>query len=324
MQDLCTVGQAVDVEALCAELAKRVEHEHGSTIMYDAAPILKDVIAQHGLLRTEPAPQRVTEPGAYHPDDTAIDKFAAAMKRKMAQKREQGRGGWSNPSECTVAFLSDCLRKHVDKGDPVDIGNFAMMLFNRNSAVLLDASGKSRDDYTQSRINDEYTGSRIKPALRVPEEAKETHNHVYGNMTPFPRKCITCGADEFEEIQKVAVEKILSALDSKLLSVNAAAADQIPYEEHERECLKLIEERDGAEEALSQAYYLVTGRSPQWSNMFGFEQALEDIGDAVSSLKLAVRSQVPMKPVRLKFPTMLRKMWSGSEVQEWLDRQSEQ
>jgi hypothetical protein len=65
----------------------------------------------------------------------------------------------------------------------------------------------------------------------------------------------------------------------------------------------------------------VTGRSPQWSNLFGFEQALEDIADAVSSLKHAVRLWVQAEPVRIQFPTMLRKMWSGTEVQEWLDTQ---
>jgi hypothetical protein len=32
-------------------------------------------------------------------------------------------------------------------------------------------------------------------------------------------------------------------------------------------------------------------------------------------------SQPAQEPVALKFPTMLRKMWSGGEVQEWLDKQ---
>jgi hypothetical protein len=27
------------------------------------------------------------------------------------------------------------------------------------------------------------------------------------------------------------------------------------------------------------------------------------------------------EPVKLRFPTMLRKMWSGTEVQDWIDRQ---
>lgn len=56
-------------------------------------------------------------------------------------------------------------------------------------------------------------------------------------------------------------------------------------EEHEREIGKLIDERDAAEEALSQAYYLIVGRSPEWSNLFGYKEALADIDDAQSILR---------------------------------------
>lgn len=44
--------------------------------------------------------------------------------------------------------------------------------------------------------------------------------------------------------------------------------------------LQTIDERDAAEEALSQAYFLIKGQSPQWSNNFGHEEALEEIEDA--------------------------------------------
>ena len=70
----------------------------------------------------------VAEP---HPDDIAVDKFAAAMKAKMAASRARGRGGWDDPAQCDVADLCSMLVDHIDKGDPVDVGNFAMMLFNR-------------------------------------------------------------------------------------------------------------------------------------------------------------------------------------------------
>lgn len=66
-----------------------------------------------------------------HPDDDAVDRFAAAMKAKLAKKRAEGYGGWSDPGACTVQFLAEQLIAHLAKGDPVDIGNFAMMLFNR-------------------------------------------------------------------------------------------------------------------------------------------------------------------------------------------------
>jgi hypothetical protein len=72
-----------------------------------------------------------------HPDDIAVNLFAAEMKRKLARKREAGYSGWDQPydenteSGCTIDFLWYQLREHIDKGDPVDIGNFAMMIYNR-------------------------------------------------------------------------------------------------------------------------------------------------------------------------------------------------
>lgn len=77
-------------------------------------------------------------PRATHPDDLAVDRFAAAMKAKLAKKRDQGRGGWENKDECSQELLSGLLRDHVDKGDPVDVGNLAMMLSQRGETILPD------------------------------------------------------------------------------------------------------------------------------------------------------------------------------------------
>jgi hypothetical protein len=62
----------------------------------------------------------------------------------------------------------------------------------------------------------------------------------------------------------------------------------------ERAHLRTIDQRDAAEECLSQMYYLVTGNSPEWSNLFGHEQALEDVGDAVSVLKQSAKAAPDM------------------------------
>ena len=74
--------------------------------------------------------QLVEEP---HPDDVAVDKFAAMMKAKLAKAREKGRGGWDNPERCSVDKLADMLVEHLYKGDPTDIANFAMMLALREA-----------------------------------------------------------------------------------------------------------------------------------------------------------------------------------------------
>jgi hypothetical protein len=70
------------------------------------------------------------------PDDEAVDRFAVAMKEKMAAARAKGRYGWqfSHP-----AYLSKLLREHVEKGDPRDVANFCMMLWHHQATIA--ASG---------------------------------------------------------------------------------------------------------------------------------------------------------------------------------------
>ncbi len=77
----------------------------------------------------------MSETNAPHPDDLAVDRFAAAMKAKLAKKRDEGYGGWDNPEECTIEHLSQLLASHVAKGDPVDVGNLAMMIHQRGGSI---------------------------------------------------------------------------------------------------------------------------------------------------------------------------------------------
>lgn len=67
-----------------------------------------------------------------HPDDASVDRFATAMKAKLAKKRDEGRGGWQGAS---AEYLSQQLRDHVDKGDPVDVANLAMMLHQNGQRI---------------------------------------------------------------------------------------------------------------------------------------------------------------------------------------------
>lgn len=73
-----------------------------------------------------------------HPDDIAVDNFAAAMKQKLAAARAKGRGGWQQAS---AEELSSLLVAHLDKGNAgtfEDVANFAMMLHQNKAdpAVL--------------------------------------------------------------------------------------------------------------------------------------------------------------------------------------------
>ena len=71
-----------------------------------------------------------------HADDYAVNRFSVVMKAKLGRKRSEGRHGWNDKQQCSQKFLSDLLRAHVEKGDPVDVANFAMMLQQRGEAIL--------------------------------------------------------------------------------------------------------------------------------------------------------------------------------------------
>lgn len=73
-----------------------------------------------------------------HPNDIAVDNFAAAMKAKLAEKRVEGRSGWQDKQDCSNAFLSRLLREHVAKGDPIDVANLAMMIHQRGERIETD------------------------------------------------------------------------------------------------------------------------------------------------------------------------------------------
>lgn len=72
-----------------------------------------------------------------HPDDVAVEVFAARMKTKLRKKREEGYGGWNKPEECHATFLREQLRNHLHKGDPVDVANYAMMLWHRGESTAV-------------------------------------------------------------------------------------------------------------------------------------------------------------------------------------------
>lgn len=72
-----------------------------------------------------------------HKDDLAVDAFATLMKSKLCYARTvKGRKGWDDPEQCSVEYLSQLLREHVDKGDPVDVANLAMMIKMRGGSIV--------------------------------------------------------------------------------------------------------------------------------------------------------------------------------------------
>jgi len=87
----------------------------------------------------------IAQTAPQHSDDAAVDRFAAAMKAKLAVARAKGRGGWDDPNVCSVEFLAQLLVEHLGKGNTgtfEDVANFAMMMHQRGAdpKVLAEAA----------------------------------------------------------------------------------------------------------------------------------------------------------------------------------------
>lgn len=107
----------------------------------DGLALVRELRAERDALK-----KKLISPDPYedtaHPDDHAVNRFAAVMKGKLAAKRLQGRGGWQEP-EVPNGYLSRMLREHVDKGDPVDVANLAMMIHQRGERIAPQNEGAS-------------------------------------------------------------------------------------------------------------------------------------------------------------------------------------
>jgi|SRR6478609_9223822 len=87
-----------------------------------------------------------------------IKQFSHAMEEKMGLAADKGRGGWSDKEFCSQDDLSRMLLDHVEKGDPIDVANFCMMLHQRGERISVAAHG---DDWTSS----EQTLERVAKAI---------------------------------------------------------------------------------------------------------------------------------------------------------------
>lgn len=116
-----------------------------------------------------------------HPDDLAVNRFAAAMKAKLAAGRAKGRGGWDKPELCRVETLADMLVRHVGKGNPgtfEDIANLAMMLHQRGAdpeiLVPLDRRAQLSRLLTVAKGVIEWTEASHRPPVRDAFECGRT------------------------------------------------------------------------------------------------------------------------------------------------------
>jgi hypothetical protein len=88
-----------------------------------------------------------------------------------------------------------------------------------------------------------------------------------------------------------------------------AMCGNVKMTKEERETMQLIKERDSFEDALSQAYYLITGRSPEWSNVFGVDEALEEIHETQYLLREMAKK--PLEQIKNRIDIRLNDHLAG-------------
>ncbi|UFS64365.1 hypothetical protein LO749_09310 [Paracoccus denitrificans] len=138
--DLCASGQqvrALEVDDL-AQIIRVVDGNNTLGAGELAEAILEAMPVPRIVGALTPAPQPEG-----HPDDLAVDRFATAMKAKLAKKRAEGRSGWDRKDECSAEDLTYMLVQHIWKGDPLDVGNLAMMLHQRGERIVIDSETRS-------------------------------------------------------------------------------------------------------------------------------------------------------------------------------------
>ena len=61
---------------------------------------------------------------------------------------------------------------------------------------------------------------------------------------------------------------------------------------YKRKISQLVKERDAAEEVISEIYFRIIGKSPEWSNLFGHRQAVEEIVEAFDIVRAHAKSRI--------------------------------
>lgn len=154
-----------DLVKAARKLANAVEHDMNGTMGKGGnGGLLSDT-----TLRAAHEVQAIlSRPDQRHGDEIAIDLFAQAMKEKMAKKRTGGLDIWRDNEKCSQKSLSQALAHHVQKGDPIDVANFAMMLHQRGETIALDFKpiGVRRTGCGSSMTDEQLAAARAKrPAL---------------------------------------------------------------------------------------------------------------------------------------------------------------
>ena len=119
-------------------------------------------------------------------------------------------------------------------------------------------------------------------------------------------------ADLFHELVTPSI--VLALLDERE-SQNKRIAELEKSEE------QLINERDHAESALDDMYFAATGNRPEWSNWFGFSDAVDAVVDRIADLE--AKQPSPVVPEGLvkavRFYEQVKRENPPVETEAWKD-----
>lgn len=118
----------------CGRLKLPVDHPYRTEKPAQQECPCKDKCLHIGMHQCKGLPSPLAEQPVQHPDDQAVDRFARRMKWKLEQARQRGRSGWEDRA-WTPEQISQALREHVEKGDPIDVANYCLFLTERNEGI---------------------------------------------------------------------------------------------------------------------------------------------------------------------------------------------
>ncbi|HGG8984089.1 TPA: hypothetical protein ACJJXI_004237 [Enterobacter hormaechei subsp. xiangfangensis] len=139
---------------------------------------------------------------------------------------------------------------------------FALLMGMHSKGIITGRTGTAQCSDT---LTDGQLLFRLQDFYGAGQDAMEINDHEY--------------AQECTDVVSIIREVIESR--------KALEAKKKRIAELERDETQLIEERDSAEQALADMYEAAMGDRPEWSNLFGYSDAIDDVAQRISFLDIA-------------------------------------
>lgn len=156
--DVVTAGRLREAEPLTLDQIGALDAGCGHGVLHwdTRVSLVRATERAHGIghQKLPLMPDEESKPAEpVHPDDAAVDQFAALLKAKLAKARAKGRSGWSDPA-WSAADINRQLHEHAAKGDPMDVGAYAMFLALRGERTTgPQTAHREASTTTESRRN---------------------------------------------------------------------------------------------------------------------------------------------------------------------------